>query len=571
MVDINYIHEVFPHRGADGKPSYRRHQFEVIRDALLAFESGVETVVIEAPTGSGKTDIAKAVALYATRGFAEASSRASRALDPAPILADSQAHMITSMKLLQDAYLKSRGHVVLLKGKNNYACAHDPRDTVSLLQASIGDAPSDFTCADAESFFGGRGCGSKQCSFQQAKHAAANSPLALHNFESFLNQVVLGKAFPYQRALITVDEAHNVEDKIINFAAVEITSSVIKSMGLTWSPLTSESEVGPWLAELRARVARVTEDARIELSNMRVTFRGLNIGAGEKKLRRLSWIVKNGEDIINRSQRYFMSIESKAKPMKWVVDHDAEGVRIEPVQGGRFVREALMKWGRKQLLLSATFLDGAGAYSKALRLKTESTARFTVPSTFAADRRPIIRRYVGDLGHRGFDENSVALAREIEKICSENSGVRGVVHCTSYGMSEWLRTTLADAGKRMVWHGKEDRESVVKSFMASKNKADAVLVGVGLTEGYDFAGDLCRFQILIRTPYPYPSKRLKARSEVDPQHMDWRACLTIVQTYGRGMRSADDYCRTYVLDRRFDRFVKKNAKQLPAWFTEAII
>jgi Rad3-related DNA helicase len=52
--------------------------------------------------------------------------------------------------------------------------------------------------------------------------------------------------------------------------------------------------------------------------------------------------------------------------------------------------------------------------------------------------------------------------------------------------------------------------------------------------------------------------------------MDWRTCLTLVQTYGRGMRSADDYCNTYVLDDRFDRFVKVNKGQLPGWFLESI-
>lgn len=571
MVDVDYIHQVFPHRGVDGKPSYRRHQFEVIRDALLAFESGIETVVIEAPTGSGKTDIAKTVALYATRDFDNLQARASKSLDPGLVLADAQAHMITSMKLLQDAYLKSPGEVVLLKGKGNYSCENDPRDALSMLAfAAEGGDGSGFSCRDSEIFYGGRGCGSKKCPYQKAKDAAHTRPLALHNFESFLNQVVMGKSFPHQRALITVDEAHNIEDKIINFASVEISASILKSLTIGWRPLTSEADIGDWLTKVRHSVSCVVQDVKNELEGMRVMFRGVNTNVNANVIKRLSWMLKTGEDFINRSQRYFSSVDStRGKPMKWTVDFDDENVRLEPVQGGRFVREALMKWGRKQLLLSATFLDGSGAYSGALRLRPETTAKFAVPSTFAADRRPIIRRYVGNLGHRQFGDNSAAMVSEIQKICAENPGVRGVVHCTSYGMAEGLRQSMS-GDKRFVWHGKNDRESVVREFMSGRCQRNAVLVGVGLTEGYDFAGDLCRFQVLIRIPYPYPSKRLKARSEVDPRHMDWRTCLTMVQTYGRGMRSADDHCRTYVLDSRFDKFVKTNVGQLPAWFREAI-
>lgn len=525
----------------------------------------METVVIEAPTGSGKTDIAKTVALYATRDFEAVRRAASREPDPAPTLATAQAHMVTSMKMLQDAYLKTAGEVVLLKGKSNYSCCRDPRDAVSMLDT----AGFEFTCSDAEVFYGAKGCGDRRCPYLAARAQAHARPLALHNFDSFLNQVSLGKIFPNQRALITVDEAHNVEDKIIAFAAVEVNSSMLQSIGLRWHPLGSEDDSGNWLRDVNVKVTNRAAIARTELGNLRVSYQATNRPGDGKRIRSLSKTLKTCEDIVQRSQRYLASVDVKiGRPLRWIVDFDSESTRFEPVQGGRFVREALLKWGRKQLLLSATFLDGAGAYSGALRLKSESTKKFTVPSTFPADRRPVIKRYIGNMGYRDFEANAQALASELAKIVDENTGRRGVIHCTSYAIAEKLRLALGNT--RLVWHGKEDREAVVRRFLDRGNDVDAVLVGVGLTEGYDFAGDLCRFQVLIKIPYPFPSKRLKARAELDPRHMDWRTCLTLVQTYGRGMRSADDYCNTYVLDERFDKFVRANKNQLPGWFLESI-
>lgn len=574
MIDENLIHELFPHRTAGGGPSYRQHQFEVIRDALQALsDSDTDTVVIEAPTGSGKTDIAKTVALYMTRDFPALLHRArflpKNAVDEAyAIMAPGQAHVITSMKLLQDAYLKTRGRVSLIKGKGNYPCTRDPRDTLSLMGSAAGGSP-DFSCHDADLFYGSAGCGAGKCSYQDAKDTARWTPIALHNFDSFLSQCTLGGAFPSPRALITLDEAHNIEDKIVSFASVDLISPAFRFLGLPWTTPASDDAkvVSAWVEvvskNLDDRLVKLSQD----LANERVSYQASHRPGAGANLKHLADMVKKATDIKQRIGRYVASNNGKS-PMPWVAEIGSDSVRLEPVKAGRFVKEALLKWGHKRLLLSATFLDGDKAFSRSVNLGVEKTRHLSVPSTFPADRRPLIRRYVGDMGFKGYEGNFEALSKAISEIMDENKGVRGVVHCTSYQMSEALSAVLAK--KRFVWHGRDDRVSVVNKFLSGGDAKDAVLVGVGLTEGYDFRDDLCRFQLIIRLPYQYPSKRVKARSELDPRFSDWRACLTLVQTYGRGMRGAEDSCRTYILDSRFNRFLSANKKQLPAWFQEAI-
>jgi Rad3-related DNA helicase len=41
---------------------------------------------------------------------------------------------------------------------------------------------------------------------------------------------------------------------------------------------------------------------------------------------------------------------------------------------------------------------------------------------------------------------------------------------------------------------------------------------------------------------------------------------------GRGMRSEDDYCESWILDKQFtDNIYKKNRQLLPSWWREALV
>ena len=40
---------------------------------------------------------------------------------------------------------------------------------------------------------------------------------------------------------------------------------------------------------------------------------------------------------------------------------------------------------------------------------------------------------------------------------------------------------------------------------------------------------------------------------------------------GRGMRSVDDYCDTYILDSQFMSIYRKNGNLLPKWWKDAIV
>jgi Rad3-related DNA helicase len=91
-----------------------------------------------------------------------------------------------------------------------------------------------------------------------------------------------------------------------------------------------------------------------------------------------------------------------------------------------------------------------------------------------------------------------------------------------------------------------------------------------MTEGIDLAEDLARWQVLCKIPYPYlGDPQVARRMELDPGWYDWRTCLSVVQAYGRSVRSEDDFAVTYLLDADFPSYLRRQRERLPQWFLEA--
>ena len=100
-----------------------------------------------------------------------------------------------------------------------------------------------------------------------------------------------------------------------------------------------------------------------------------------------------------------------------------------------------------------------------------------------------------------------------------------------------------------------------------------MLVSPSMNEGVDLPYDDCRFQIIYKIPYPnILDAQIKARKNIDDYWYLYKTALTLLQTYGRGMRAEDDYCTTYIIDNRVKRFVFQNKKNglIPDYFIEAI-
>jgi Rad3-related DNA helicase len=457
-----------------------------------------------------------------------------------------QSHLITSQKGLQRAYLTDGPEIKLMMGSSNYSCS------------GLFDGAS---CADKKAMYG-RMCPPEDCSYKTAMAEAKAADITLHNFDSFLYQASLASLFE-PRALICFDEAHDTEEHLVRAMEVVIKKEALQRAGLAWSLPKSDdqADVSKWLDVLAGSLETSTKMLAERINSIKDGRRKQGM---YKEMSKFSRQIQSLDRLSMSIDRYLRS----SVRTHWVAELDEESVRLEPVSGRKFANSALLQFGERRLFLSATIFNKGKPLINALGLDRDETAYFGIEKSFPVHTRPIVSMAVGDLSYHRYKASQSKVIKAVREIVDKHAGVRGVIHCTSYKLSDEIRDNIGS--QRLVFHGNRDRDTVITGFLAGKYPSDAILVAVSVTQGYDFKYDLCRFQVVVKIPYLFPSKKIEERRKFDPDYYDWRTALTLVQTIGRGNRAADDHCTTYVLDSRLDGFISRKKKMLPNWFVEAI-
>ena len=116
--------------------------------------------------------------------------------------------------------------------------------------------------------------------------------------------------------------------------------------------------------------------------------------------------------------------------------------------------------------------------------------------------------------------------------------------------------------------GGDDRNAVLKQF--SESSENIILIGASIKDGVDFKGDLCRFQIIFKVPYPQLNEQVKYRKALDKSWYYYQAVMAIMQAYGRGIRDKDDWCVMYIIDSDFINLFDFNRGFFNEYFIEAV-
>ena len=162
-------------------------------------------------------------------------------------------------------------------------------------------------------------------------------------------------------------------------------------------------------------------------------------------------------------------------------------------------------------------------------------------------------------------KNKKAISK-IKEILDNHGDEKGVIHTSSNEQAFWIMENLIDYP--LVFVGGKDRNEVLRNF--SENKERKILIGASIKDGVDFKGDLCRFQIIFKVPYPQLNEQVKYRKDLDKSWYFYQAVMALMQAYGRGIRDNDDYCVMYIIDSDFEKLFDFNKNFFNEYFTEAI-
>ena len=489
-------------------------------------------------------------------------------------------HFLTSQKVLQDQYERDfpAPDIEVLKGRGNYPCSLDEgRDcsNAPCTDRKKGILPE---CVKVDVDLGKDGSAVSRavkltlkphellCPYWKQLQKCHDSKITLFNFSSFLFQQRIGRF--QKRELMILDEAHNTEQQLMSFVSMELTEWALSIVNVRIDrDIQSKEQFAEWLREtdLLRKIDKVVngpeegdsddmEDLdKVELEAMK-ELQG-KIATFLQFLDRTEWIL----EVVEYEKRGIL----------------AKKIVARPLYAKTFAEDLLFRHASRVLCMSATILD-VRVWAENLGLDVSEVELIQTPCDFPIENRPINLDYCGNMGYKFFSprNNPTSPTRpkfiaKVATILGNHTGQRGIIHSQSFDLARCLIEDLRD--KRLLFQ--EDFASKDEMLAEHARRKDSVLVAPALHEGLDLKDDLARFTIIAKVPWPsLGDKVMKERAARDDRYYSWLTALKIVQSYGRAVRSKDDWATTYIVDQGFDGFVAKHGNSmLPKWFMEAVL
>ncbi|MXR50507.1 ATP-dependent DNA helicase [Halovenus sp. WSH3] len=519
------IFEEFP------APSYRGAQKQALSDIKDAFEAGNDVVLVRAPTGSGKSLLARAVAGCAARPSEVGPEEPVGAFYTTPQV--SQLDDVAGDPLLDD--------LNIIRGKNNYSCIL-PGET----DTPVNQAP----CAREREF----DCQVKhRCPYFSDRSIAANREIAAMTLAYFMQTA--GSDVFGQRDVVVIDEAHGLGDWAEMYAAIEL----------------GPSTVPPWDDVRPDEIDGLDDAAEYAEYLTTICDRGLDSLRGNAELSPEEVQKRDQLTTLRTDLNWFLEeYRDPDSATTWVVDQHGDAgapVTIKPVNPERYLKHTVWDRGKTFLLLSATILS-RDAFCAGVGLDTDRVGMVEVPHTFPLEHRPLFDVTQGKMTYEHREQTLPKLARVLVRLMAHHPEEKGLVHCHSYAIQERLETLLQEfgVGARIRSHDREDRDGQLAAWQRSDDPT--VFLSVKMEEALDLEGDLCRWQLLCKAPYPNTNDSRVARRLEDGQWAWYyrTALRTVIQACGRVVRSPDDYGYTYLGDSSLLELFERARTDMPDWF-----
>jgi len=560
----------------------RHRQEDVLREIDSAFASGYKRVILEAPTGFGKSPVAISTAL--TLG---------------------SSYICTSTKDLQSQYARDFSFVRVAKGKSNFTC--EVKDDLirnrtykcnpcglrmsACPHTSVEYGPcmsdDDFRCnyKTLPKDYAATNKGTKNervilaegryrnnyfewshlnnlkedvirdwrpCEYFHQLNTALAASHSILNYSMFF--AIMNKKLP-SRELLILDEAHMLETEIVRFKGFSISRRKWRKYIPDLRIDDHRYDVKGWLGFL--------DDLRGMMLDVRI-LRG-----NEELLIELEQDVEKLESVIAA-----ISLNPNNCIVSEIQKEGHEGVtkvELKPLEVSPYCTDVFGKC-KQTLMMSATILD-AKAFCSSVGLKYEDVKVIHVGSDFPVKNRPIRALGIAYLNYNNLQKTEVktTIAHAIDKIMTTHKDQKGIIHTTSYEQLNFIKHNISKLNQRRLLETNPDMERdeiIDEHFKSSK---PTVLISPSLQLGLDLKDDLSRFQIITKVPYPSLADRwIDEKRKRSEQWYSWQTGLRLVQAYGRSVRSKDDWATTYVLDANFGYFISRNKTMLPQWFIDAI-
>lgn len=503
---------------------FRQHQWDCAREIVRYMEDGVPLVFLDGPTGAGKTLIAEMVRR----------------------LLGVRATYICSGKTLQDQFVGDFDNAHVLKGRGNYPTLFG--DEWTTCEDCTAEGPTDMCltgCYDQ----------TESCPYTVAKLTAGSSDLAVLNTAYFLAEASVERTVFGNKAfgLGVFDEADTLESEIMGHVEVVISSRRMAELKVGLPEHVTKPEA--WEAWIREKVIPAVRAQVARFPKRTKNIRQLRAGRAWARLLKKLYVLAAGVGSGN-----------------WIFDGYRDGGAVfKPVRIDTFGQKLVWRHFPRYLLMSATLIS---ADEMVESLGYDGEYRLVqAPMTFPVENRKVIVAPVANMTNKEKEAEWPKAARAISEILRLEGQQRVLVHTVSYALAQYLIENVNDGTNRpfYTYRNAKERDEILALF---RNTPGSVIFAPSLERGVDLKNDDCRVCIVAKMAFPnLGDKQINARLHSKGGQL-WYAVQTVrslVQSTGRGVRHADDFCTTYIIDRQFVSNVwKKNKFLLPRWWVDAV-
>lgn len=579
--------------------SRMKGQIEWVRKVMYAYQEGYKTVIIDAPTGFGKSIMAFLLAnTYKILG--------------------GHSYIMTSNKYLQNQYdddIKTFkfDDIVMIKGQDNYTCTENnqpisKRACADYSLKKVEDGASPFDCA-------------KDCFFIQQRLKARTYPTTVLNYSYWLttmNKVYekLGEYAPFQpRKLSIFDECHVMGDIVQDSFTTEInivslvrrtsTYMIILKERLKYPPTTTYHEFDAYKPLYEAIIKcgdlngqypaqhKLIDEICMHIENIKREFfdlvkaftkvcpkdKGGNILIPKEDqviVGHFKVLVQLSDELSELHAFYTrVGLDTMVVYLEQVTDMKQRAIpqlgsrtmstlKLKCTNESELVSNKVHKFSEYSLFMSAT-VGNIAHWASQVGIPDGTWKGFVVPQIFTYEKSPI--RKVSpmiSMAHRDKGTNLPKMLRRIQEIIDNHPNERGLIHTGNYELTKEIERL--GHPRIITYTSASGKDDAISKYIGSK---DAVICAPSLVEGVDFKDDLCRFMAFAKVPYLSLGDQLtKRKMEVYENWYGWVTASNIMQGLGRPIRNKTDWCTTYLLDASFDSFLKRYP--LPQWIMDRI-
>ena len=406
----------------------------------------------------------------------------------------------------------------------------------------------------------------QSCEYYLQKYDALTSMHSLWNYHAFFQIMKFNKKLFEEyldRKVSIFDEAHKIEDQIIQFVGFDIFGGQINECNLNFdkydfTDLDSMIQIVDDMSFSYAKqIQDIKESAAFQNNPDYELITRLE--------RRFDRAAQAKIDILSDTDNFVVN-----SPVR-DLNGNFRTVSIKPIDVSKFAKSFFDT--EYQIFMSATI--DKQSFCENMGFDPEEVAFVDTPkSPFAIENRQVELLNVRRLSYGSTDEDELEVIKVIDRILDEHSTERGLILTSSIPRCHKILRYLSPKNtKRIRICHSTNKDGKTQDEIISEHSSDptGVLLSSSLWEGVDLKDDLSRFQIIAKVPYPnYKEKRTKAKMDKFPLWYTSQTLTKLLQGFGRSIRSDSDWAKTYVLDTAANNVFFKAQQMIPKAYYDVL-